>query len=646
MGWRDAERAWDDPVAGETTMARTFARSARRHADGDAQAYKGGVYDRSLAPEVVHPAPDGGFRRLSYAEMAGIVRALAAGFRDLCVAPGDRVGILAHTRMEWAQADFALLSAGAVVTTVYTDASPSGVEYLLSNAGATGVVVGNTDHVERIATVEDALDLSFVVVMDAVPAEARADLAADVYTLAEIHDRGAGVDDATVESYLDARDPEDLASLVYTSGTTGRPKGVELTHRNFKANVDQCRARFGPRPDRETAVIHAESRLVSVLPLAHVFERLTGHFLAFASGATVAYAESPDTLREDFAAIRPTAGTSVPRVYEKIYGAIRAEASGSPLKERVFEWATGVGRAYHEAEDPGTWLRARHWIADRLVFATVREALGGEIEYLISGGGSLSPDLCRLYHGMGLPILEGYGLTETAPVISANPPEAPVVGTMGPPLIGVETRLDASVASIEPDSGGEVGELLVRGPNVAEGYWNRPGETEESFTPEGWFRTGDIVEIDPDGYLTFRERGKQILVLSTGKNVAPGPIEDAFAPTGLVEQCMVVGNERKFVGALIVPNVEAVRAWAEEVGIDLPEGKAAVCADERVHDRIADAVAAVNEEFEPHERIKQFRLVPEEFTAENGLLTPTLKKKRRDIQAAHADRIEEVYADA
>jgi len=333
-------------------------------------------------------------------------------------------------------------------------------------------------------------------------------------------------------------------------------------------------------------------------------------------------------------------------VYQRIFDRMRAQAAESDLRESIFERAIEIGREYARAEDPGIGLRLKYTLADRLVFAQVKEQMGGNIDFFISGGGSLSKRLAELFEGMGLPILEGYGLTETAPVISANPPEAPVVGTMGPPLIGVETRLDASVASIEPDSGGEVGELLVRGPNVAEGYWNRPGETEESFTPEGWFRTGDIVEIDPDGYLTFRERGKQILVLSTGKNVAPGPIEDAFAPTGLVEQCMVVGNERKFVGALIVPNVEAVRAWAEEVGIDLPEGKAAVCADERVHDRIADAVAAVNEEFEPHERIKQFRLVPEEFTAENGLLTPTLKKKRRDIQAAHADRIEEVYADA
>jgi long-chain acyl-CoA synthetase len=252
---------------------------------------------------------------------------------------------------------------------------------------------------------------------------------------------------------------------------------------------------------------------------------------------------------------------------------------------------------------------------------------------------------------MGLPILEGYGLTETAPVISANPPEEPRVGTMGPPLSDVETRIDASVVSLDGDGAdgegregdGEVGELLVRGPNVAEEYWEKPDETRESFTTDGWFRTGDVVEVDADGYLTFRERRKQILVLSTGKNLAPGPIEDAFATKDLVEQCMVLGDGRKFVSALIVPNVGAVRDWAEEAGIDLSADEAGICADERIHDRIAAVVAEVNEGFEPHERIKQFRLVPEEFSTENDLLTPTLKKRRGTIQKRHEALIEEIY---
>jgi long-chain acyl-CoA synthetase len=644
MEWRDAEDDWDDPVRGEETITRALAEAATRHADADAQLYKGGIYDRSLVPEALDPAPDGAFAAISYAGMARIVRALTAGFRDLGVGPGDRVGVFSHTRMEWAHADLALLSAGAVVTTVYADSSPRQVAYLLGDAGADGVVVEDAALLETVAAAGADRDLGFVVVVDAVTDEARGDLDVPVHTLGEVYDRGAGVDPEAYEAWLGERDPGDLASLIYTSGTTGKPKGVELTHRNFKANVDQCRARFGSRPDKTAPSIGASSRTVSFLPLAHVFERLAGHFLMFASGAAVAYAESPDTLREDFGLVSPTVGTSVPRVYEKIYAAIREEAAESSLRRRIFEWATGVGRAYADAGDPGLGLRVRHRIADRLVFSTVREALGGEIEFLISGGGSLSPDLCRLYHGMGLPILEGYGLTETAPVISVNPPEAPEIGTMGPPLIDVATKLDAAAAPMEGE--GTVGELLVRGPNVTAGYWNRPDATAEAFTGDGWFRTGDVVEETPSGYLVFRERAKQLLVLSTGKNVAPGPIEDAFATTNLVEQCMVVGDGRKFVGALIVPDVEAVRAWAREAGIDLPDSAAAIADDERVHDRIAEVVAGVNERFERHERIKQFRLVPREFTAENDLLTPTMKKKRRNIEEHYADRIEEIYAEA
>jgi len=644
MSWRDAERDWDDPVRGETTVPQALAAAATRHADADAQAYKGGVYERSLVPAVIEAAPDGAFTTISYAEMAGIVRALTAGFRDLGVGPGDRVGIFANTRMEWAQTDLALLSAGAAVTTVYAESSPDRVAYLLGDAGAGGVVVEDADVLGRVAAVEDDLDLAFVVVLNAVDAGSREELDAPVHTLTEVHERGAGVDADTYEAWLGEREPGDLASLIYTSGTTGRPKGVELTHRNFKANVDQCRARFGNRPDKTVPIIGESSRTVSFLPLAHVFERLAGHFLMFASGATVAYAESPDTLREDFGLVAPTVGTSVPRVYEKIYAAIREEAAGSRLQRRIFEWATDVGRAYADTEDPGLGLRARHRIADRLVFSSVREALGGEIEFLISGGGSLSPDLCRLYHGMGLPILEGYGLTETAPVISVNPAEAPEIGTMGPPVIDVETRLDAATVSM--GEAGAVGELLVRGPNVTDGYWNRSDATEAAFTAEGWFRTGDIVKETDTGYLVFRGRAKQLLVLSTGKNVAPGTVEDAFATTDLVEQCMVVGDGRKFVGALLVPNVEAVRAWAREAGIDLPDSAEAIAADERVHDRIDDVVTGVNQAFEPHERIKQFRLVPGGFTVENDLLTPTMKKKRRNIRNYYEERIEELYAGA
>ncbi|MFC7214414.1 AMP-dependent synthetase/ligase [Saliphagus sp. GCM10025334] len=671
MNWRDAEREYDDAVIDATSLGRLFEDATERHPNRPAQRYKGGVYDRSLTGGVLRAAADGEFRAISYAEMRDVVRKLAAGFRDLGVEFGDRIGIFADTRLEWAQTDFALLSAGAVVTTVYRNSSPDQVRYLLDDPGATGVVVENEALLERVLEVEDDLDLEFAVSMDTL--SSAYDDRDDVHTLADVYARGEETFDLEAyQHWVDEPETDDLASLIYTSGTTGQPKGVQLTHGNFRANVNQIRKRYGPRPDKspDLPVIDESVQTVSFLPLAHVFERTAGHFLMFASGACVAYAESPDTLQEDFSAVRPNSATSVPRVYEKIYDAIREQASESAIKERIFEWATDVGVAYAEANAPGPALRAKHALADRLVFSQVKEALGGNVELLISGGGSLSKELCTLYHGMGLPIYEGYGLTETAPVVTVNPPEEPKIGTIGPALLEVTLRIDESVADQDVfDDPGQVGELLVRGPNVTEGYWNKPSATDRAFfeaEAEGesesddedededdygddearWFRTGDIVHLRPDGYVEFRERVKQILVLSTGKNVAPAPIEDAFAASEVVEQCMVVGDGEKFVGALLVPNLEHVREWADREGIDLPEDAEAICADERVRSYVDEEVDRVNENFEKHETIKQFRLVPVEFTEDNEMLTPTMKKKRRVILERFDDRVDELYADA
>jgi long-chain acyl-CoA synthetase len=297
-------------------------------------------------------------------------------------------------------------------------------------------------------------------------------------------------------------------------------------------------------------------------------------------------------------------------------------------------------------------LRAKAKVADRLVFQQVRDALGGNIDFLISGGGSLSAELCALYHGMGLPILEGYGLTETAPVLTVNPPEEPKIGTIGFPLPGVELRVDEDAVDQEPFSSdpGDVGELLARGPNVTEAYWNKPEETDAAFTEAGdggdpWFRTGDVVHVREDGYVEFRERSKQILVLSTGKNLAPAPIEDAFASSQVVEQCMVVGDSEKFVGALMVPNLPYLRDVAASEGVELPADDRTAAEHEFVRERIEAELDEVNPDFESYEQIKKFRVVHEEFTEENDMLTPTMKKKRRNIQERYADEIDSMYAE-
>ena len=641
--WWEAEQRFEDEVIGDGTLSELFERAVDAYEEEDAQRYKGGVYDRSLPEEVVPPAPAGDYAAITYAEMGALVRRLAAGFRDLGVGDDDAVGIYANTRMEWALSDFGILAAGGVVTTVYTDSSSRQVRYLLDDPDATGVVLENADLLATLEDVEDDLDLDFVVVIDEHESERE-----DVYTLADVYERGDEVfDREAYDEWLAGREAEDLASLIYTSGTTGQPKGVRLTHENFRANAYQCWARMGPRDDKpaDMPVLDRNSRTISFLPLAHVFERLAGHYLMFAAGATVGYAESPDTVAEDIELLEPTTGASVPRVYERIFDRMREQASESPVKARIFEWAVDVAKEYARADNPGATLRARHAVADRLVYGTVREGLGGNVDFLVSGGGSLSKDLAELFLGMGVPIVEGYGLTETAPVVSTNPVEDIRPGTLGPPVVDVAVKLDESMVADGqfPEAEGTVGELLVDGPNVTDGYWNRPEETADAFDGEGYFRTGDIVEQTDDGYLIYKERLKQLIVLSTGKNVAPQPIEDRFSTNDRVDQVMVVGDDQKFVGALFVPNFEALERWADREDVDLPASHAAMCEDERVREWVGEAVEEVNAELERIEKIKKFVLVPTEWTSDEDLLTPSMKKKRRNIRDAHAEAIRRIY---
>jgi long-chain acyl-CoA synthetase len=341
---------------------------------------------------------------------------------------------------------------------------------------------------------------------------------------------------------------------------------------------------------------------------------------------------------------------------------MREQAGDEGLKRRIFDWALDVAREYQQQRNPGPVLRAKHAVADRLVYSTVKENLGGRLEFMVSGGGSLSEDLCRVFNGMGITIVEGYGLTETSPVITVNPPEDIRPGTLGPPVVGVDVALDQSGGKQDGVGTGDnpVGELLVRGDNVSNGYWNRPDETAAAFLEElpasatpirtdeaedagHWFRTGDLVEHTAGGFLAFHERLKQLLVLSTGKNVAPAPIEDLFAVDDRVEQVMIIGDGRKFVSALIVPNFERLRRWADGNDIDLPGEREALCRDDRVREWVGEAVEEANAELETVEQVKRFELVPREWTAENDLLTPSMKKKRRNILDVYADRIDAMY---
>jgi len=647
-----AEAEYDSELIGMEPIPVMFEKTVERHGDRPAQRYKGGIYDRSLASaDAVEPAPDGEYAALSYDETRDVVRKLATGFRALGIGVGDRVGIFSQTRMEWAQADMGLLAAGAVVTTVYESSSPQQVQYLLNDPGASGVVVQNQELLERMLDVIDVLEVRFIAVVDDI--DEKYEQRDGIYTLGEVYRQGARrYDPDTYGDWLDELSVDDLATLVYTSGTTGKPKGVRLTHRNLRAMVNQSIRRVGPRPERpaDAPRLDADTQTVSYLPLAHVFERTVGNFVVVGVGGCIAYAESVDTLKEDFQAVEPNIATSVPRVYQKIYDAIRddareTEVAGYPLGEKIFEWAVEVGKEYERDAQPGGALSLKMKLADRLVFSNVREALGGNVDMLVSGGGTLPKDLCTLYHGMGLPISEGYGLTETTSALSFNTPEHYRSGTIGVPIHGVDVRIDESVVPEGEfqDALGEFGELLVDGPNVTDGYWNMPEKTEEVFTDDGYFRTGDIVQRRPDGYLVFRERSKQILVLSTGKNVAPSPIEDGFSGSEVVEQCLVIGDGRKFISALIVPNFDRIRRAADEEGVDVPADPEGMGENEHVQAVVQREIDRVNQGFETVEQIKAFRLVPEEWTEENDLLTPSKKKKRSVIHDEYGDLIDGMY---
>ncbi len=668
--WYRAEVEYDDDVVGDDTVPELVDRRTAEHDDGVAQMYKGGVYDRTLVDAgAVEEAPDGDFTSLSYDEMRDVYRRLAFGFDELGVERGDRVGIFSDTRLEWALSDFALLSRGAVVTTVYASSSPPQARYLLDNPDASGVVVENQEILERVLEVEEELSLEFIVVIDQIDDEHLGRDDVDVHTLGDVYETGVEKhDNETFDGWLDGTASDDLCTLIYTSGTTGPPKGVEIRHENFRSCLNQMWKRVGPRPDKPEGmpVVDEEMRVLSFLPLAHAFERFV-HLALVTAGATVAYAEStePEALREDMRLVKPKGIATVPRLLEKIYGSAVEEVSDSPVKRRVFDWAVGVGqdvwRFYESCEeptgvaratrDPPPFLRAKYRLADALVYSRIRDALGGEVGAFLSAGGSLSEELARTYQGIDLPVYEGYGMTETSPVISISPPEDPKVGKLGPPLCDMEVKVDETHVGDEVLEGrdGDVGELLVRGPNVVEGYWKMPEKTDEAFEEaedgDDWFRTGDVVEICPDGYLRFVDRVKNLVVLSTGKNVPAERVEEAVEETEFVEQCMVVGDGRKFVGALVVPDFESVRSWADEEGVELPDEDDALAEDGRVHGLVEDAVEEANSGFEEHERVKRLEVVAEEWTQEDDLMTPTMKKKRHRIKEVHADEIESVYED-
>jgi long-chain acyl-CoA synthetase len=572
--------------------------------------------------------PDGTWTSYGYDDVDVAVREVALGLLALGLERGDRIGLVSDTRMEWALADFGLVMAGGLSVPVYPSLPPGQVQYILEDADARAAFVEDQEQYDKLVEVRDELPkLETVVAFEAVQEHDEL----PVFGLDDLRRRGREADEPEGGYVAHARraDPDDVATLIYTSGTTGRPKGVMLTHHNFYSN-SLLSARVLPVGPEDTAL--------SWLPLSHVFERMAGHYLMWARGVTVAYAESVETLARDLVEVAPTIMTAVPRVYEKFYegAATKAREKGG-LAPRIFEWATSVGEARADrilaGQRPGPWLSLRYRLADRLVFSKIRERAGGRIRYFISGGGPLEPAVGKFLWAADLPVLEGYGLTETSPVLAVNPPGDVRLGTVGPPIDGTELRI------------ADDGEILARGPQIMKGYYRNEEATREVLDEDGWLRTGDVGELDADGYLKITGRKKEILVNSYGKNIAPAPVENAIKRSRFVEHALLVGDRKKFTIVVVQPMFENLADWAAKQGLgDLSPDE--LIRDEAVQEHMAGEVFPNTREFADHERPEELLLVPDVFDVDTGELTPTMKVKRRVLLEAYGDDIERLYEKA
>jgi long-chain acyl-CoA synthetase len=543
------------------------------------------------------------------------VEEIAKGLIASNVQPGDRVAIMARTRYEWALADFAIWFAGAVPVPVYETSSPAQVAWILSDSGAVAAFVESARHenvVREAAASGDTSALAHVWQFDG-------------NGLETLRTAGTLIEDATLADRRSLAGLEDTATIIYTSGTTGRPKGCELTHGNFVELAENAAAAL---PE----VAHEGARTIMFLPMAHVFARFIS-VLCVAAGATVAHTADVKNLLPDLQSYQPSFILAVPRVFEKVYNnsMLKAEDGG---KGKIFHAGADVAIAWSKADQAGKVplaLRAKHAVFDRLLYGKIRAAMGGKVQYAVSGGAPLGDRLGHFFHGIGLMVLEGYGLTETTAPLSVNTPQKIKIGSVGLPLPGNAVKI------------ADDGEILGRGVAVLKGYFNRPDLTAEAFQ-DGWFRTGDIGELDSDGFLRITGRKKEIIVTASGKNVVPALLEDTIRANAIVSQCVVLGDQRPFISALITLDEEALPGWLERH--QLPAGTpVAEAADHPVVlAAIQDLIDEANKTVSQAEAIKVFRIVPTDFTETSGHLTPSLKIKRAQVLTDYSDVVEGIYA--
>jgi long-chain acyl-CoA synthetase len=546
-----------------------------------------------------------------YQHVVGVARVL----QNWGIQSGDRVAILSENRPEWATADFASLLLGAITVPLYPTLTAEQVAYMLKDSGTRVVFLSSESQLQKVLAIREQTEVEHIVIMDTVHSAAE--------LMAPIMRNGPQERDASIEALAEQVKGDDVATLIYTSGTTGIPKGVLLTHGNLTSNLTCSLGGFD---------VSENDISLSFLPLSHITARHVDLAVLF-RGGTLAYVGFVDQLTRALTEVRPTFLVGVPRVYEKVYTQVEEKANRGPARW-IYQWAMQVGQKNLSEVLAGGTPRSLAWkLAYKLVYSKIRQGMGGRVRVFISGGAPLGKDLARWYATMGIRLHEGYGLTETSPVIAVNTPRAHKLGTVGRPLPNLHVRI------------AEDGEILVRGPSVFKGYWKNPEETEKAFTPDGWFKTGDIGSLDQDGFLSVTDRKKDLIKTSGGKFIAPQPLENALKHNALITEAVVIGEKRKFPAVMIVPYFSSLEDWARANRVEFA-GRTELVENPKVQALYQGIVEVLNRDLARFERLKKVILLPQEFSASDGTLTASMKLRRRVVEERYREQIDAMYREA